>query len=261
MEDNLFPPRKVPTGTTGKLVKASVLRLLLGGIWFMVGAVLLVGFALISNPLHDYWLSRSGQVVRGRVTDVAVESGRRVDGRNPYVVRYTFEANGRRWNGWSFTSSEELVRGLDNESRVEVEYIAAKPAINRARGTRASLFPALLFLVPLSFVMAGGWVILWGVSKVFRLRNLLVNGHVAVGTVTGKRTNKLINVGQRHPVDVSYLFEDLRGTEWSGRTRVYFPPAGVEVPAAEQVRVVYNSLNPTANFAYELYGIDLSGGG
>jgi len=60
-------------------------------------------------------------------------------------------------------------------------------------------------------------------------------------------------------VDVFYEFQDSRGMECSGRTRVYFPRPDLEAAAGAQLRIVYDGLNPRKNFAYELYGIDLSG--
>jgi len=239
-------------------MKASILRLLLGGIWFAVGVGLAGIFVAIGNPLRDHWLSQASETAEGRVTEVTIRRTTRVGGKNLWVVRYRFQAKGRDRNGQSFTTRENLVRGLKKGSRIEVEYLPAKPWVNRARGTRASAFAAMAFLAPGSFVVVGGVLLVCGVGKVFRMRRLLINGRAALGKVTEEKLNRLIGMGKRPPVDVFYTFQDSRGMEWSGRTRVYFPRAATDVGPGQEVKVVYDSLNPKRNFAYELYDIDLS---
>ncbi len=260
LEKILFPPRKLPAGTLRKVLKASVLPLLFGGICLGMGGGMGAAFVCIGNPVHDHWLSRNADITSGTVRKVTINRSARINNKNPWTILYEFEASGRSWDGRSFTTQERTIRGLKAGSKVEVEYLAAKPAINRAKGTRASLFPAWVFLVPGLFVVVGGVVFLCGVGKVFRLSSLLVNGHVAVARVTAHKWKRYINMGRRHPLDVSYAFQDSRRMEWSGRTRAYFPPLGLKATTGSELKIVYDASNPILNFAYELYGIEFSGG-
>ncbi len=252
------PPRRLPPGTTGKLLKAALFPLLFGGIWFMVGAGLGVLFLHIGNPLHDYRLSRSCEIAEGTVTEVTLKRNTRVNGRNPWVVAYRFTAGGQEWEGRSFTLHRTVAGRMKLGRPIDVEYLADKPAVNRAKGTRASVFPAAVFLVPLFFAVAGGILFLWGKVKVLRLRSLLVNGQAAVAAVTGRSKVASVRAQRRRPVRISYEFEDSRGMTWGGVARVYFLPPGLDLTSINEVKIVYDRHEPGRNFAYELYGIDLS---
>jgi hypothetical protein len=244
-----------------KVLKNMLLPLLFGGIWFLVGMVVAVAFLLTGNPLHDYRLSQGCEVAQGAVRKAVLKSKTRINGRNPWLIRYTFEAaGGQSRDGRSYTSREAVVRGLKPGSRIEVEYLADNPLISRAKGTRHSLFPGWLFVVPVFFIVTGGMVFLWGIGKALRRRNLLVNGRVAVGKVTGQKLRKYINTGRGHPLDVFYSFEDHRRMEWTGWTRVYPTRPDAELASGDEVRIVYDAFNPRKSLAYELHGIDLSGG-
>jgi hypothetical protein len=255
------PPRRLPRGTIGKLLKASIFPLLFGGIWFAVGAGLAAIFFTLGNPLHDERLSRECERTEGTVAEVTLNQTARINSRNPWNVRYTFEVDGRTWGGESYTTDEDVVRGLEEGSRIEVEYLPGMPEMNRARGTRASLFPAVIFIVPGFFTVVGGMILAGGIGKVLRLRSLLVNGQAALARATTASLSQPLCMGRRRPMTVRYSFQDIRGTEWPGRTRVYFPKQGLEVRVGEELKIVYDYGNPRRSLAYEVHGIDLSGQG
>jgi len=252
------PPRRLPPGITGKLLKVSIVPLLLGAIWFAIGGGLTVIFFAAGNPLHDYWLSRDAELTEGTVVELTIRRTTRVKGRNPWVLRYTFEVDGRNWSGKSSTTDEDAVRGLEKGNKVEVEYLPTKPAVNRAKGTRASLFPALVFIAPGFFVVVAGIILVSGIGKVMKLRNLLVNGQAALARATTGSLKQPLSMGKRRPMTVRYSFQDVRGTEWAGRARIYLPKRGLEVKVGQELKIVYDYGNPKRSLAYELYGIDLS---
>lgn len=254
------PPRRLPAGTTGKLLKAGMFPLLFGVIWFVVGAGLGVLFLLMGNPLHDYRLSRSCEVAEGTVAEITLKRTTRVNGRNPWVIGYRFTAGGQEWEGRSFTLHRKIAGRMKLGRPIDVEYLADKPVVNRAKGTRASVFPAVVFLVPLFFAVAGGIIFLWGTVKVLRFRSLLVTGQAAVAAVTGRSKAASLRAQRRRPMGISYEFEESRGTTRCGVARLYFPPPGLDVASIKEVKIVYDRHKPRRNFAYELHGIDLSSG-
>ncbi len=248
------PPRTLPPGTTARLLKTTTLPLLLGGIWFVVGGGVGVIFFAAGNPMHDYRLSRDAAVAEGTVTEVRIDRSTHINDRNPWIVRYTFQANGQTYAGKSSTMDEAFARGLAQGNRIEVEYLPAKPSVNRARGTKASVFPLPVFLVPAFFLVVGGFVFVSGMAKVLRLRSLLVNGQATLGTV-----NHILHRGGRRPLTVFYTFLDSRGMEWTGRTRMYSPGAVRNIALGKQVKIVYDYGNPNRNLAFEVCDIHFPG--
>jgi hypothetical protein len=255
VETVLSSGRNLSPKANRKLMKACSLPLFLGGTWLILGLGMTFMFARSGSPLRDYWLSRSARVTEGTVKEVTRNRWTR-DKR--WTVRYGFEAEGRRWQGESYTTSKSVADHLRAASETELEYLPWKPAINRAKGTRASLFSALELLPALLFVAMGGAILAYGIARILRLRNLLVNGQIAVATITEEKLNKLVSMGKRKPLDVYYVFQDSRGTEWTGRTRVYFPRASAQVEPGQELKIVYDYLNPKRSFAYELYDIEFS---
>jgi hypothetical protein len=252
------PPRRLRPGTTGKLLKAALFPLLFGGIWFVVGAGLGVLFLQMGNPLHDSRLSRNCEVAEGTVTEVTLKRTTRVNGRPPWVIEYRFTEGGQEWEGRSFTLDRKVAARTTVGRSIEVEYLSDKPTVNRAKSTRASVFPAAVFLVPLFFAVVGGIIFLWGKVKVLRLRSLLVNGEAAVAAVTGRSKAASVTAQRKRPIRISYEFVDSRGTTWGGVARLYFRPPGLDVPSINEVKIVYDRHQPGRSFAYELHGIDLS---
>jgi hypothetical protein len=231
-------------------MKAAMVPLLLGGIWFLVGVAVGGLFFAIGNPLRDYELSRGAATAEGTVAEIKLDYLTHINSRNPWIIRYSFGANGQKWEGKSSTLDESFARGLAEGSKIQVEYLPANPSVNRAKGTKASVFPWPVFIVPVFFLVAGGLVFVAGMAKVFRLRGLLVNGEVTLGKV-----NHLFHRGGRQPVNVFYTFPDSRGMEWTGRTRTYSYGVLHNIALGQEIKIVYDYANPNRNFAFEVYGI------
>ena len=244
------PPRTLFRGTTARLMKTAMLPLLLGGIWFLVGGAVGGLFFVLGNPLRDYQLSRGTVTAEATVTEIRINYSTRINDRHPWIIRYAFEANGQTWEGRSSTLDETFVGRLAEGSKIQVEYLPAKPSVNRAKGTKASVFPWPVFIAPAFFLVAGGLVFVAGMAKVLRMRSLLTNGQVTVGKV-----NHLFHRGGRQPINVFYTFADSRGMEWTGRTRTYSYGVLHNIALGQDVKIVYDYANPNRNFAFEVYGI------
>jgi hypothetical protein len=244
------PPRTLFPGTTARLMKTAMVPLLLGGIWFLVGLAVGGLFFLLGNPLRDYQLSRGTAAAEATVTEIKLDYSTRINERNPWIIRYAFQANGQTWEGKSSTLDESFVGRLAEGSKIQVEYLPSNASVNRAKGTMASVFPLPVFIAPAFFLVGGGLVFVAGMAKVFRMRSLIMNGEVTLGKV-----NHLFHRGGKQPINVFYTFADSRGMEWIGRTRTYSYGVLHNIALGQQVKIVYDYANPNRNFAFEVYGI------
>jgi hypothetical protein len=150
-----------------------------------------------------------------------------------FAVRYSYEVEGRRYEGTSYRV------GGGRAGPVVVDYEVDAPARSRIRGLRPAPFPAAFVLFLFFFPAVGLGVILAGAPTRWRAHGLLASGALARGRVVKQEpTNTRVN---RQPV-VKYTFEfEAGGTVHHAILRTH---AAAAVLDEERERILYDPQRP-----------------
>ena len=249
-------PRRLSVEWLRRLRREVLLPWLFGAIWFVVGAAMLVMFFLEGSPVTDFRLRRGHEVATGTVTGIT-RRGR----RNPYRIAYTFMVEGAAYKGRSFSSR---LRGYSKGSEVTIEYLPADLTISRIEGLRHSAIPLTMYLLPVSFIVAGGMIWGFGVARFIRMRRLCEHGLVATGTVISARWNKLLSMktslreSRKFLYELRYRFTDDRGRERDSVQKTYAPADSFAFKEGDTVTILFDRTNPARSLVADVLKVEFA---
>jgi hypothetical protein len=219
----------------------SVFLLLFGGIWAVVGGVVVIGLSIAAGPFwNDPILDRRGVAVVATIDSVQ-RTQTRVDGRYVNRVACTFvDAAGRTQATSVFTTSFAVI-GARPATPVLIQYDPQSPARARMQGERASMLGALIF-IPLGTGLVGVVLFALGLRRVRRLRDIYIHGQAVQATVTAVATT-LMRVNGRRVMRVDYSFDTVMGPA-RGRTSTRRPP-----PVGAPIWILYDGSDPKRSVA------------
>lgn len=145
-----------------------------GGLW-----TLMLYFASGGKPSDDIRLDQSAAITEGRVASV-MRTGASYRGEAQDWLSYSFDnGQGHHQEGRCFARASAVLVG----HAVEVEFLEQDPHINRVHGGRISLLADYVGPAFSTLVLPGILVLLcWG-AAVWRLRQILRHGDVAVAEI------------------------------------------------------------------------------
>ncbi|MBI5546253.1 MAG: hypothetical protein HY901_20375, partial [Deltaproteobacteria bacterium] len=101
---------------------------LLAGIFPLVGATLL-GFAIRSNR-REIRAFTHGAPALARVVFSGLDRAVKVNGRHPFLVRWTFQAEGGAWTGSISAMDQGRLEGIFDAGEIVVLYLPGAPQVN-----------------------------------------------------------------------------------------------------------------------------------
>jgi hypothetical protein len=152
--------------------RAEAIRtMLLGVAWIVCASWLLL--SAVGNPIADLRLTMNGTTTAGSVLDTWEDVQDGDDGRANFYhgIAYAFHlADGREVRGATRSQDGRLPPELVNSpqtSKVEIEYLAEEPSVNRLKGYGSSSFADWLFrkILLRGFLFA---LLVWPGLKIFR---------------------------------------------------------------------------------------------
>ncbi len=119
----------VGTGLTLGIITAfvGVPFLLLGLVFLAVGGAVLIWRYQVAQKIVT--VLREGQTARGQILDLQQNYSVRVNGRNPWVIRYAFQANGGKYEG-RVTTLNQPGQQLQAGNAVSILYLSGAPQWN-----------------------------------------------------------------------------------------------------------------------------------
>ena len=224
-------PRRVPFAALGWGAR---LFLLFGGIWLLVGFVLVVVFTLVGGPIWDDWaIDERG--VRTDAQPLSIKSTRSTRNHEPvFAIRYRFsDGAGEEHEATSKTASPQLIARARNKQPIHVEYDPLAPARRvRLAGETASFFGKLI-LMPMGFSLVGLLCMLPGYWIARRDRRVYRHGKAVRAEVSAVSSSARRE--HRRPLfRVEYSFQASSGP-MTGQQRTAHPPK-----VGDQIWVIYD---------------------
>jgi hypothetical protein len=243
------PPRALGRFTALRVflhrVRSSVF-FLVGVIFLIVGSVLTVG---ITGGFWSQLRKERALLAHGapaEATVVAKRAYNRSDDTRVYELNYEFPlADGRTWGATREIDQGEWNR-LETGDRLEVRYDRASPERHLMPAFAMPVALGLVGLMPLVFLALGALLFRNGLREILLPLRLYRTGQAATGRVTGFEvvTNERIN--RRHPVRVSYSFQDATGDHEGSIKTLDNDLLDVMLEGSE-VTVLYDGRRPSTN--------------
>ncbi len=213
-------PRRVPFTA---LSWGARFFLLFGGIWLLVGFVLVVVFTLVGGPIWDDWaIDERG--VRTEAQPLGVQSTHSTRNYQPvFAICYRFvDGAGKEHEATSKTANPQLIARARNQEPIHVEYDPLSPTRRvRLAGETASFFGKLI-LMPMGFALVGLVCMLPGYWIARRDRRVYRHGEAVQAEVTA--VSSTATREHRRPLfRVEYSFEGSAGPV-TGQQRTANPP-------------------------------------
>ncbi len=234
------PPRYMPPKAAGGL---ATFLALFGGIWAVVGIVLLLVFSLIGRPIQDDWrLDKDAVQTQAQPLSLKRTASTRGNRRRIYKVHVQFEdSQGRRRDVWLPTTNPAVLEAGRTGAPVHIEYDPNHPERARFVGETASIFGNAIF-VPLAFAVIGiALVLVAGVIYATR-RAIYRDGQVAEAEVRSV-TQTSARINRRSLMRVQYRFR-VGTRNFEGRWGTTDPPS-----VGDTIWVIYHPENPSRNVA------------
>jgi hypothetical protein len=198
------PPRSVSllarlAATFGGMIQQ------MGWMFFSFGMVFFWVFAANSELVSMVKFFGDLDVVEGQSLGTNATSASEND-QSIYEVRYSYEVDGRRFEGSSYTFEAGYASAGEP---VTVEYRAGSPAVSRIQGLRGGMFGwGVVFVI--IFPGIGLGMIIFPLRKRMREGSLLRDGTAVYGKLVNKEaTNTEIN--EQTVYALTFEFEDDRG--------------------------------------------------
>lgn len=235
-----LPPRAVPGTLLRQWAGRNAFWLLFGGIWFLVGTVLFLGFGMIGGfPWTDRQLNSQGVKTRAAVLSVELNRSIKVGNDYPWKVRYRFRDRLERvYEGTGQTFDTELAGKLQQTKTATILYLPEDPRVSKLAGTPYHAFPLFAFLLAGFFGLVGATCL--GIGLWFFLRRVWIYrlGLATQATITGSRRAGY-QINNRHPYYLSYRFRDRLGRQQESRDLLLDPDEAASYSVGGRALVLY----------------------
>jgi hypothetical protein len=187
--------------------------------------------------------------VTGKVTRVWLDRNIHSGFARPWVIRYNVNTvEGQLIYGQARTWDKEFARKHPVNGPIVVMYRPDKPRDNRPAGISDRMIPWFIYLI-FGAELLGGIIFYFVYSGIVsKGRALYTEGIATAGIITSLGQARYINVGRKHPYNISYLFKDPNsGREHEGFMRSYSFDLAKKLKKGDEVTVLYDWENPTRN--------------
>jgi len=238
------PPRKL-SFRSRRLLKSSPVFLLVGGIFAGVGLVLSLVFCW-GLPV-DLLLDLDARRITGRVEQSRVNGSVRINSRHPTEVTFTYEVDGRVYQGDSNVLGVDPA-ALPPGAPVELEVVPSKPEWARVVGTTYSTFGYFTLFV-LVFPMIGLSLLAFALLSQRRRIRAFVYGRPGLGRVLSLELNHAVRINGRHPYKLVWEFE-AEGARYEGSLSSMEREPLETLVQEGHVVVLYDPARPRVNTVY-----------
>ena len=241
-----LPPRSIGLYTKATVLFGGFLQQF-GWIFFCMGSL----FAWIFIPMSDVkfwfefgkkWETALGKIVAAEATNSAVND------EIVYQYLHSFELNGQRYTGKSFTVGQDFQGGEE----VNIEYDAKNPSDSYVKGAKRAEFPAFVLFV-LIFPLVGLGFIVFAIRQNWKTVKLLEIGEFTRGAMCSKEaTNTTVKINNNvYPVyKFSFEFE-AGGKQYAAICKTY---QAWLVEDEEREIILFDKYNPDFNVVFDAAG-------
>ncbi|MBI5915419.1 MAG: DUF3592 domain-containing protein [Bacteroidetes bacterium] len=238
-----LPPRHLNLFTKATVLSGGFLQMF-GWIFFCMGSL----FAWIFIPMSEVrfwfefgkeWKETPGKVVTAEPTNSSVND------QVVYSYLHSFELNGTRYTGKSYTTGQQYQGGEE----VTVRYDANNPNDSHLAGSKRAIFPAFVLFV-LIFPLVGLCFIVFSLRQNLRTVKLLEIGDFTRGKMTSKEaTGSVVKINNTSYPVFKYQFEFEAGGKT--HTATCKTHQGGLVEDEEREIILYDRFNPGYNLVYD----------
>ncbi len=231
-----LPPRQVGLFTKAVVLFGGFMQQF-GWIFFVMGSLFSWIFLPMSSVKYWFefgkkWEKVPGKIISAEATNTAVNE------EVVYQYLHSFEVNGQRYTGKSFTTGNDFQAGQE----VTIEYNANDPSDSHIEGASRAAFPAFVLLV-LIFPLIGLVFIIQGIRQNRKAIRLLEIGEFTRGTMCSKEaTSSSVTINNNHYPVYKYNFDFEAGGRTHSATCKTHQAWLVEDEAREII--LYDKYNP-----------------
>lgn len=241
-----LPPRSINILTKATVLFGGFLQQF-GWIFFVMGSLFSWIFIPMSSVKYWFEFGKQWEKAPGKIVS-AEPTNSSVNNQTVYQYLQSFEVNGHRYTGKSFTVGQDYQGGEE----VTIEYDAHNPSDSHVEGTRRAVFPAFVLFV-LIFPLVGLGFILSAIRQNLKAIKLLSIGEFTRGTMCSKEaTNSTIKINNNTYPVYKYSFEFQAG----GRTHSAICKTHQSwlVEDEEREIILYDKYNPDLNVVFDAAG-------
>jgi hypothetical protein len=238
-----LPPRSIGLFTKATILFGGFLQQF-GWIFFVMGSLFSWIFIPASTVRFWFefgkdWKETPGKIISAEPTNSAVNDV------TVYRYLHSFEVNGVRFTGKSFTTGQQYQGGEE----VNIRYDANNPGDSHVAGSDRAVFPAFVLFV-LLFPLVGLAFIVTSVRNNWKAVKLLEIGEFTRGKMVSKEaTGSEVKINNnRYPI-FKYSFEFEAGGKT--RTAICKTHQGWLVEDEEREIILYDRFNPDFNLVYD----------
>lgn len=231
-----------------EIFKESPVRICVGAFFSVVGVLVLTVFIIVGGaPWVDWQLDGSnGYRVLAQVEQIFHQANITVNGKHPFAILYTFQAQGQTYTGKSLTFDRRIVQSARQQRQTEIVYLQTNPRLNKIVGTYYSLFGAYCF-IPLAAAFIGAQLLVGGIWAGWRRYTLLQRGTMTKGKVTELTVSPYYKTNGKPQLTIAYEFTTDTNERCQNKFQTYDHTKYGQVKAGDTVDVVYEVFFPEHN--------------
>lgn len=219
------------------------IMLIIGIVFTLVGVPITALFGLAT--MGDVLISTSGKKTTGAVSDWRTMSNVKVNGRHPTEISFTYDVDGQKRSGTCATLDDELIEGLRQNGRVDVEYAGS---FARIAGTTFSTV-GFVGLIGFIFPLAGVLMAFFAIRSNRREIAAFTHGTLVHGTIASSGFDYSAQMNGSHPYKIVWEFS-VDTDVYTGSLSSMEPSELNEYVVGRQVGVLYLAENPKVNTLY-----------
>ena len=238
-----LPPRRIHLFTKATILTGGFFQQF-GWIFFTMGSLFSWIFIPASTVKFWFEFGKKWQETPGKIV-ASEQTNSSVNDVTVYSYLHSFELNGERYTGKSFTAGQQFQDGEE----ATIRYDANNPGDSYVAGTDRAVFPAFVLFV-LIFPIVGLAFIIYSLLSNWKAVKLLEIGEFTRGKMTSKEdTNTVVTINDKSYRVFKYHFEfDAGGKAYDATCKTH---QGWLVEDEEREIILYDRFNPDYNFVFD----------